>query len=148
VSQNHDYPCITVSGGPAFVIGCPLILDWEEESGVRSIIRVLTSPAEDFNVAEITKLSVGQALDKLRGADLPTSKLTRLDGKIEELDEEIRRLRAANRRLARDQKAASIERNPGDANAGRVTKLKILVITIGIVMVILILGWMWALWSP
>ena len=99
-------------------------------------------------MAEITKLSVGKALDKLRGTDSPTLKSTQLDGKIEELDEEIRRLRAANRRLARDQQAVLIERNSGDANAGRVTKLKTIIITIGIFMVITILQWMRTLWSP
>ena len=99
-------------------------------------------------MAEITKLSVGQALDKLRGTDLPKSTMTRVDGKIEELDEEIRRLRATNRRLERDQRAGSIGRDFQEAKAGRVTKLKILGITIGIVIVISILVWMWRLLSP
>ena len=56
-------------------------------------------------MAEINKLSVGQALDKLRGADAPESKRARLDGKIDALDEEIQRLRATRRRLERDQRA-------------------------------------------
>lgn len=56
-------------------------------------------------MAETTKLSVGQALDKLRGTDGPKSKMTRLDEKIDQLDEEARRLRAARRRLERDQQA-------------------------------------------
>ncbi len=30
-------------------------------------------------MAEISKLSVGQALDKLRNAEMPKSKITRLD---------------------------------------------------------------------
>jgi hypothetical protein len=32
-------------------------------------------------MAEISKLSVGQALDKLRGTDAPSSKMTQLDSK-------------------------------------------------------------------
>ena len=64
-------------------------------------------------MAEINKLSVGQALDKLRGTDAPESNPTRLEGKIDALDEEIRRLRATSRRLERDQRAAK----SGGANA-------------------------------
>lgn len=56
-------------------------------------------------MAEITKLSVGQALDRLRGTDAPKTRITQLDEKIETLDEETRRLRAARRRLERDQRA-------------------------------------------
>jgi uncharacterized protein YhaN len=59
-----------------------------------------------FAMAEINKLSVGQALDKLRGTDAPESKRARLDGKIDALDEEIQHLRATRRRLERDQRAA------------------------------------------
>ena len=56
-------------------------------------------------MAETTKLSVGQALDKLRGTDAPKTRITQLDEKIETLDEETRRLRAARRRPERDQRA-------------------------------------------
>jgi hypothetical protein len=52
-------------------------------------------------MAETTKLSVGQALDKLRGTDAPKTKMTVLDEKIDALDEEARRLKAARRRLER-----------------------------------------------
>ena len=62
-------------------------------------------------MAETTKLSVGQALDKLRGTDVPKTKMTRLDEKIETLDEETQRLRAARRRLERDQRAGSTKRD-------------------------------------
>ena len=55
-------------------------------------------------MAETSKLSVGQALDKLRGTATPKTKMTRLDEKIDALDEETRRLRAARRRIERDQK--------------------------------------------
>jgi hypothetical protein len=56
-------------------------------------------------MAQTTKLSVGQALEKLRGTDTPKTKMTRLDEKIDALDEETRRMKAARRRIERDQKA-------------------------------------------
>jgi hypothetical protein len=56
-------------------------------------------------MAETTKLSVAQALEKLRGTDSPKTKMTRLDEKIDALDEETRRMKAARRRIERDQKA-------------------------------------------
>ena len=62
-------------------------------------------------MAETTKLSVGQALEKLRGTDAPKTKMTRLDEKIDALDEETRRLRAARRSLERDQRTGAIKRD-------------------------------------
>jgi hypothetical protein len=62
-------------------------------------------------MAKTTKLDVGKALDKLRGTDLPKSKMTRLDENIDALDQEIQRLRAARRRVERDQRAASTKRD-------------------------------------
>ena len=62
-------------------------------------------------MAEINKLSVGQVLDKLRSTDVPKSKITRLDDKTEALEQEIQRLRAARRRLERNQRADSTKRN-------------------------------------
>jgi hypothetical protein len=62
-------------------------------------------------MAETTKLSVGQAIEKLRGKDTPKAKMTRLDEKIDALDEETRRLKAARRRIERDQKAALNKRD-------------------------------------
>jgi len=50
-------------------------------------------------MAETSKLSVGQALDKLRGTDAPKSKMTRLDEKIDDLDKEAQRLRTMRRSL-------------------------------------------------
>jgi hypothetical protein len=96
-------------------------------------------------MAETTKLSVGQALEKLRGTDAPKAKMARLDEKIDTLDEETRRLRAMRRHLERDQRAGSIGRDAQEPDARRATKLKILGIIIGIVMVILILAWKWGL---
>jgi hypothetical protein len=104
-------------------------------------------------MADITKLSAGQAIDKLRGTDAPKAKMARLDEKIDMLDEETQRLRAMRRRIERDQRAGSTgcdaqEANGRDAqkgNARHVTKLKILGIIIGIVIVITILAWTWGL---
>ena len=112
-----------------------------------------------FTVAETTKLSVGQALEKLRGTEAPKAKMARLDEKIDTLNQETQRLRAMRRRIERDQQAASTEIKPdsGEArlkrdaqetNVRRVTKLKILGITIAIVIVISILAWGWGLLSP
>ena len=66
---------------------------------------------EDAAMAKTSKLDVGKALDKLRGTDLPKSKMTRLDENIDALDQEIQRLRAARRRVERDQRAGSIKRD-------------------------------------
>jgi hypothetical protein len=55
-------------------------------------------------MAETTKLSVGQALEKLQGTDTPKTKMTRLDEKIDALDKETQRLRAQRRRIERDQR--------------------------------------------
>jgi hypothetical protein len=62
-------------------------------------------------MAKTTKLSVSQALEKLRGTDESKTKLTRLDKKIKALDDEIRRLREARRRLERDQRAGAKKRD-------------------------------------
>ena len=56
-------------------------------------------------MADTTKLSVGKALEKLRGTDEPKYKMTRLDEKIDALDEETRRLRAMRRSLGPGKKA-------------------------------------------
>jgi hypothetical protein len=122
-----------------------LKLGQEEESGVHSTLPVLHPPAEDFTMAETTKLSVGQALEKLRGTDAPKAKMARLDEKIDTLDEETQRLRAMRRRLERDQRAGSTGRDAQEANPSRVTKLKILGIIIGIAIVIPVLAWKWGL---
>ena len=39
-------------------------------------------------MADTSKLSVGKALEKLRGTDEPKSSMTRLDEKIDDLDKE------------------------------------------------------------
>ena len=75
-------------------------------------------------MAEIHKLSVGQALEKLRGTDAPTTKMARLDEKIDTLDEETRRLRAMRHRIERDQRADSTgrDRSSGERRARRKAK--------------------------
>ena len=60
-------------------------------------------------MAEINKLSAGQALDKLRGKDAPKSKMDQLDQKIDKLDEETQRLRSERHRIERDQRANQIK---------------------------------------
>ena len=58
-------------------------------------------------MAETTKLSVGQALDKLRGTDAPKSKMTQLDEKISDLDKEAQRLRALRHSLKPDPRSGN-----------------------------------------
>ena len=96
-------------------------------------------------MAETNKLSVGQALEKLRGTEAPKAKMARLDEKIDTLDEETQRLRAMRSRIERGQRAGptGIEAQP--ANVRRVTKLKIFGIIFGIIIVIPILAWKWGL---
>ena len=55
-------------------------------------------------MAEINKLSVEKALEKLRGADAPQSKNARFNEKIDALDEETKRMRAQRLRLERHQR--------------------------------------------
>jgi hypothetical protein len=50
-------------------------------------------------MAEITKLSVGKALEKLRTNDVQKSKTARLDEESRVREEELQRLRAATRGL-------------------------------------------------
>ncbi len=52
-------------------------------------------------MAETTKLSVEKALDKLRAPDAPKSRMTQLDDKIDALEEERKRLRAARLQIRR-----------------------------------------------
>jgi len=58
-------------------------------------------------MAETTKLSVEKALEKLRGSDEPKSRSVRLDEKIDELDEDIKRMRAQRLRLERHQRRST-----------------------------------------
>jgi hypothetical protein len=51
-------------------------------------------------MAEINKLSVGKVLDKLRKPDSPAEGLGKMDEKIEQAREEMRRLRAARKSFA------------------------------------------------
>jgi hypothetical protein len=62
----------------------------------------LYSLVKDFAMVEIHKLSVGQALDKLRRPDVQ-SKQTSIDDKMDALDEDRQRVRSTLRRLERDQ---------------------------------------------
>jgi hypothetical protein len=53
------------------------------------------------------ELDVGKALEKLREGYNPKSRMTILDEKNRELDEELRRLRAERKRLERDNPGTS-----------------------------------------
>ena len=57
-------------------------------------------------MADTSKLSVGKALEKLRGTEEPKSKVTRLDEKIDDLDQEARRLKAMRRSLGPSKKSS------------------------------------------
>jgi len=61
-------------------------------------------------MAETTKLSVGQALDKLRGTETSKTKMTRVDEKIDALDKEAQRLKAMRRSLGPSKIADLIKR--------------------------------------
>ena len=96
-------------------------------------------------MAEINKLSIGQALDKLRRPDAQ-SKETRLDEKMDALDEDMQRMRAMRRRIERDQRTA--ETTASDAqgmNAGPGNKkrpfpiLAILAVVSAVLLVLIIL---------
>jgi hypothetical protein len=56
-------------------------------------------------MADTTKLSIGKALEKLRGTDEPKSKMTRLDDKTDDLDKELQRLKAMRRSLGPSKKS-------------------------------------------
>lgn len=92
-------------------------------------------------MAEINKLSVGEALDKMRRDDAATSKRARADEKSGELDKEIQRLRTANRRLERSQQAAATAAVVPSVKPGHVSKLKIPAIVIGAVVLIAVAMW-------
>jgi hypothetical protein len=55
-------------------------------------------------MADINKLSVEKALDKLRASDARQSKGERFDDKIDALDEEIERMRLQRLRLEQSQR--------------------------------------------
>jgi hypothetical protein len=58
-------------------------------------------------MAETTKLSVEKALNKLREPDAQKSKSVKHEEKIEDLDEEIKRMRAQRLRLEAHQRRAT-----------------------------------------
>jgi hypothetical protein len=92
-------------------------------------------------MAEINKLSVGKAVDKLRDTDAPRSKMTRLDEEIDALDRETQRLRMTRRRLERDQRSGSTRPDGQQVNTGRTTKLIVSgIIAIGMIVVILVVA--------
>ena len=95
-------------------------------------------------MAETTRLSVGQAIDKLRGTEAPQSKLAHLNEKIEEANEETRRLKATRLSLERSQQTAAAGRDAHEAGKGHIAKLGISSIIVLVVIVIAIS--VWAYW--
>jgi hypothetical protein len=97
-------------------------------------------------MAEINKLSVGRALDKLRATDGPQTKMAQLEGKIGELDSEIHRLRAVRGRVERDQRAGSTPRGPTNLDRHLSTRKTTVGLIVGMAFVIMILIsiWLWA----
>ena len=65
------------------------------------------NPTEVLIMADTTKLSVGKAIEKLRGTETAKTRMTRLDEKTEQVDEELQRLRAERARLERSQRSGS-----------------------------------------
>jgi len=74
-------------------------------------------------MAEINKLSAGQALDKLRRPDVQ-SKQTRLDEKMTALDEDIQRMRATRHRLERNQRTAELSAQRTNNRTGSFSKFR------------------------
>ena len=64
----------------------------------------LSASRQTAFMAEINKLSVGKALDKLRAGDAKQSKDTLFNNKIDALDEEIERMRTQRLRLEQHQR--------------------------------------------
>ena len=91
-------------------------------------------------MAEINKLAVGEALDKLHRPDVQ-SKQTRVDEKMTALDEDIQRMRATRRRLERDQRAAELSAQKANNRNGSSSKLWWLAIlaVVGLVLLALII---------
>lgn len=98
-------------------------------------------------MAEITRLSVGKALDKLRDTDAPASKMARLDEKIVALDQETQRLRATRLLIERSQSTSSTGRAAKEATPAGPSKLKLSAIILGVAVVPAAVLWMcWSLW--
>ena len=92
-------------------------------------------------MAEINKLSVGQALDKLRRPDVQ-SKQTRFDEKTNALDEDIQRMRATRRRLERDQRAAETTASDArgmNARPGNKNLILAVLAVVGTVLLVLVI---------
>jgi hypothetical protein len=75
-------------------------------ANARNRAEMIGRSCREVSMAETTKLSVEKALEKLRG-DEPKSKSVRLDEKIDELDEDIKRIRAQRLRLERHQRRST-----------------------------------------
>ena len=95
-------------------------------------------------MAEINKLDVGKALDKMRGAETPKARMVQLDEKIGEIEEETRRMKAMGRQIERPQQPSFIEVR---ANTHRLTTTRIVWTVCGVLFVIPILAGAFLLFS-
>ena len=97
-------------------------------------------------MVETTKLSVGKALDKLRGTDVPAAKLARFDEKIEALNKETQQLRAMRLSVEHSQRVTTGHEAPKPDTA-RTTKRRTTIIMIGLAIgVSILLGTYWLFW--
>jgi predicted nuclease with TOPRIM domain len=77
---------------------------FESPSIADAAARTLAVQRRGLAMADTTKLSPEKALEKLRSADALKSKEERRNAKLEELDEDIKRMRAQRLRLERMQR--------------------------------------------
>lgn len=96
-------------------------------------------------MAEITKLSVGQALEKLRGTGGPRPKMSQIDEKINALDEEVRHLRATRHRIERGQQAVSSASGAQGTNSSQDTRHTLANVALAMAIGCLTLAWLWML---
>lgn len=94
-------------------------------------------------MAEITKLSVGQALDKLRGTESLRSNRSQIDEKINALDEEISHVRAMRHRVERGQQAVSNPVGAQDTNSKPNTRHTLAYVALATAIALLALAWLW-----
>jgi hypothetical protein len=90
-------------------------------------------------MAEINKLDVGKALDKLRGAETPKARMTQLDDKIAALQEETQRARAMGYRVERGQRGASAAPEPQQPAKTRAGTSRAVWIAVAVVVAIAVL---------
>jgi hypothetical protein len=81
-----------------------ILIKASRAAGEPNRTEAIKNAVDEVSMAETGKLSVEKALEKLRGSDEAKSKNELLDEKIDELDEDIKRMRAQRLRLERRQR--------------------------------------------